>query len=85
MQPFDPMMPALSAILEAAQEYSEIASRRGDEQTSKRLERVRENLTLGARLAWDEDGALLVYSFNSPGQVYRVRSSGCSCPNGAAR
>lgn len=82
--PSDPTLPAIDAILDAAQEYGETAQRRGDFRTMRRLERVRENLIAGARLAWGQGGELRVWSVNNPGQVYSVQASGCSCPNGTA-
>lgn len=79
----DLAIPPAAAILARASDEHATAQQHGDTQGVAQLNRVRMNITRGARLCWVR-GDLLIASINNPGQVYSVNRLGCSCPNGVA-
>jgi hypothetical protein len=79
----DLSIPPAADVLAVVKDRLDVAAQHGDAAGVHQLNRVRMNITNGARLAWHM-GDLLVQSVNTPGQVYSVSRRGCTCPNGAA-
>lgn len=77
----DLSIPATDDILAVVKDRHAMALLHEDWPGVGQLDRVRANLTRGARLTWC-DGDLLVQSVNNPGQVYSTNGRGCTCPNG---
>lgn len=79
----DLQIPPAAAMLARATEDHHQAQLHGDAAGAAQLNRLRTNITRGARLMWVL-GDLLIQSVNNPGSVYSVNRAGCTCPNGAA-
>lgn len=79
----DLVIPAAADILARATDDQRQAQLHGDLAGANQLNRLRMNITRGARLTWCL-GDLLIQSVNNPGQVYSVNRSGCTCKNGQA-
>ena len=78
-----PLTPSAESIAGLAKERADLARGFDDATGARQLDRVRMNVLNGSRLTWHL-GDLLISSLNTPGAVYSVNRSGCSCPNGAA-
>lgn len=79
----DLVIPPAALILDRASDDFKQAQLHGDAAGMAQINRVRMNITRGARLCWVM-GDLLIGSINHPGTVYSVNRVGCSCPNGVA-
>lgn len=79
----DLSVPAAAEILAVVKDRHDAARQAEDFAGARQLDRVRANVARGARLTWSY-GDLLIQSVNTPGAVYSVNRSGCTCPNGAA-
>ena len=73
-----PIPPAADIADRAAAEARE-AREQGDTARAARLDRVRMNVLRGANILWHHD-ELLVSSVNTPGAVYAISETGCTCP-----
>jgi hypothetical protein len=74
----DQAIPVGAAILDVVADRIELAMCQADEQTARRLNRVRENVARGARLRWSF-GDLHIASVNSPGVTYVLSCGRCPC------
>lgn len=72
-------IPSLTSIVNRALDLRSDALNQNDPAGVAHIDTMIRNLYRGAKLRWNDDGALLVASCNTIGAVYATTAHSCSC------